>query len=136
MKTKVFLILLILPLFSSKCKKEGDDCHYTITIKNEGIIKVIYSTVLYYEDRTKCLLTRNSELNPTESYEEHLRMCWENELKYRNFEFYIVDPSNFNEGGFYDCDSIEHKNSILRHYIITESDLANLKANNFTITYP
>lgn len=130
----ILFLLLALPLTSSKCKKE--DCNKVITIKNLSNQKVIYSTVLYDgSNPAMCFLTRNAELNPNETYDERLRMCWEVELKERNFEFYIVDPANFNEGTFYNCDSIELRNIILRHYVITESDLDNLRANNFTITY-
>ena len=136
MKTKLLLIILMLPLFSAKCKKGDDDCHYTITIKNEGVEKVIYSTVLYHDNRTKCFLTKNAELNPSESFEQRIRICREDRLKHQNFEFYIVDNDGFSEGGFYDCDSIEYRNTILKHYVITQADLEQLRANNFIITYP
>lgn len=134
MKTTLLSILCLLILSASKCKKESKDCHYSIKITNKSSAKIIYSTKgTLGTDPSKCLLSKNAELNPNEVYDERLRMCWEDELKYRNFEFYIVDPANFNQGGFYNCDSIEHYNTVLKHYVLTLDDLKN---NNFTVTYP
>lgn len=134
----MFILFLCLILLSaSTCQKEGKDCHKTITIINHSNSKVIYSTILYDAlNSSNCLLSKRAELNPDESCEERLKMCWEDELKQRDFEFFIVDTLNFNEGGFYDCDSIEYKNKILKHYILSKDDLEVLKQNNFTITYP
>jgi hypothetical protein len=136
-KCKIFLILLLIPLLSSKCKKERDDCHKKITIQNNSGDTVIYSMKSRSTmDITQCFFSKNAVLSSKDSYDEHLRMCWEDELKERDFEFYILDPKNSNTGVYYDCDSIEQRNTILRHYIFTQNDLDNLKANNFTITYP
>lgn len=134
----LFLTLLGLIIFSaSTCQKEEKNCHKTITVINNSNSKVIYSTILYDAlNSSKCLLSKRAELEPDESYEENLKMCWEDELKQRDFEFFIIDTLNFNESGFYGCDSIEYKNKILKHYILTKDDLEVLKQNNFTITYP
>jgi hypothetical protein len=137
MKKIIILLFLSLTLSASQCKKEGDDCHYGIKVLNKSSSKVIYSLKLSYGgDSLKCLLQSIAELEPNNFYEQMLKMCWEDELKFRNFEFYIVDPSHFNAIGFYDCDSIEYYNTILKHYIITSNDIETLKANNWTITYP
>jgi hypothetical protein len=134
MKRLTVFIALLFILSSSKCKKEGDNCHYGIVITNKSSSKVIYSKIgTLATDSSKCLLSKRAELQPNESYEETLRMSWEVELTYRNLEFYIVDPANFNQGGFYNCDSIEQYNRVLKHYALT---LDNLKAMNFTVTYP
>ena len=137
MKNKLLILVSMLVLLSSTCKKEGEDCHKVITIINNSSSKVIYSTILYDAlISSNCFLSKRAELDPYESYEESLRMCWEDELEQRNYEFFIVDPLFFNEGGFYDCDSIEYKNTILKHYNLSVNDLEMLKENNFTITYP
>ena len=134
MKATLVSTLCFLLLTASQCHKEGNDCHYSIKITNGSSAKIIYSTKgTLGTDPSKCLLSKNAELEPNESYEESLRICWEDELKYRNFEFYIIDPANFNQEGFYDCDSIEYYNTVLSHYVLTLEDVKN---NNFTITYP
>ena len=132
---RILFLFLILPLLASQCKKE--DCSKVITIKNNSDQNVIYSLVLTNGlNRSQCFLGRNAELHPNESYEQDIRVCWELELMERDFEFYIIDPDGFNEGGFYSCDSIAFRNTVLKHYILTADDLDSLKAANFTITYP
>lgn len=132
MKTIFIITVLFLTLSASLCNKE--ECHRTITIKNVSSQKVIYSSILYDGlNPSKCLLTKNAELNSNDFYIQESRSCWEDRLKNRNFEFYIVDPSNFNTGSFYSCDSIEIKNTILKHYVLTLDDL---KQSNFIVTYP
>ncbi len=49
-------------------------------------------------------------------------------------ELYIVDISHYNDIElYYDCDSVELYNKVLRKYTL---DLDDLKAINFTINYP
>ena len=134
----LILIALFLIFTSSKCQKDGDDCNRTIIIKNSSSQNIIYSTKgTLGTNPSKCVLTKRAELQPDELYNETLlRMCWDEELKYRNLEIYIVDPENFNQNGFYDCDSIPFYNIILQHYILTQIDIEMLSHNNWTITYP
>lgn len=129
---QIMFILISIILMSGNCKKEGKDCHRSITIINKSII---YSTKLIDGANTStCLLTKNSTLQNNEIYEERLNSCWESRLTNNNtFEFYIVDPIKFNMGGFYTCDSLEIKNKILKHYNLTLDDLKNM---NWTVTYP
>lgn len=47
-------------------------------------------------------------------------------------DFYVVDSAFFAGSGFYDCDSVEIKNKILKHYIWT---LQVLRDSNFTFSY-
>ena len=63
------------------------------------------------------------------------RGCWEKKLiNGVNFEFYVVDPVKYNTTNvFYNCDSIEVKNKILKRYSLTLDDL---KKSNYTIHYP
>jgi len=76
-----------------------------------------------------------SIIRPNEIYELRNNNCWENELANgQPEEIYIVDPIHHNTPQiFYDCDSIEIKNKILKHYSVTLEDL---KKSDFTITYP
>ncbi len=138
MKKIIILLFLSLTLSASQCKKEGDDCHYEIKIINKSSSKAIYSIKASDGgDPSRCILNNIAELEPNATHiQQSYRSCWEERLKTRTFEFYIVDPSHFNAIGFYDCDSIEYYNTILKHYIITSNDIETLKANNWTITYP
>jgi hypothetical protein len=71
----------------------------------------------------------------TDIYELNRNNCWESILANGEpEEIYIIDPNHYNDPNvFYDCDSIEIKNTVLKHYVLTLDDL---KKNNFTITYP
>jgi len=82
----------------------------------------------------KCILS-GSVINPGEYYEDVRRVCFESEISTtKPYDLYIVDPSNYNDPYiFYSCDSIEIKNTVLKHYILTLDDL---KQSNFTISYP
>ncbi|MEQ8910385.1 MAG: hypothetical protein RIC95_14405 [Vicingaceae bacterium] len=134
MRKTALLLPLLLILAASQCKKEDSDCHKTIVITNLSNEPVIYSTILYDgSNSSDCLLSKRSTLATGESFEENLRVCWEDELTVRKFKFYIVDTAGFNDDGFYTCDSIEFKNAVLRKY---ELNLENLKATNFTVYYP
>lgn len=114
------------------CEREKD-CHRKIVIKNLSSQTIIYATILYNgEDTTQLVLTRNAEIKPYEQYNDLSRICWEDRLKNRKFEFYVADPAHFNIGGFYRYDSIYIKNKILKHYIVT---LEELILNNFVIVY-
>lgn len=126
-----FLCLL---LSASTCQKENDECHKTIKITNSSDSTVIYSTILYDgSNSSNCLLSKRAVLKTGERFEESLRVCWENELKIRDFEFYIVDTSGFNDEGFYPCDSIEKRNTILKKY---ELSLEDLQMTDFRVIYP
>ncbi len=129
-------ILCLLILSASTCKKESQECHYDISIKNNSNDTVIYA--LKYtlgNDPSKCSLG-GMELKPNETYLENSgQTCWEDRLTNGGtHDFYIVDPVNYNAPGvYYDCDSIGIKNKVLKHYVLTIDDLKN---NNFTVTYP
>ena len=135
-KNKLLLILLIIPLFSSYCKREGDDCHRTLVIQNNSAENVILCHRLHLSANHECSLLRISDIAAGDFYNDRWRDCWEDILKDMVLDYYIVDPANFNDGGFYDCDSIEYKNTILKHFILTEKDIPDLRETNFTITYP
>lgn len=134
MKTINILILSLLILSSSKCEKEGEDCHYDIVIKNNSNTDIIFA-YKFITIESKCKLD-GREIKTSQKIIEDSRTCWENKLSQgKLYESFILDPNNFNtsEDGFYDCDSIPYKNTILKHIVLT---LDELKANNFTITYP
>ncbi len=126
-------IILYTLLFSSTCKKQ--ECHYDISINNNSNTSVIYAKKAILDNTSKCLLG-GYVLKANEKYIEHSpRDCWEDRLSNVSpLEIFIVDTAKFNSPNvFYDCDSIEIKNNILKHYVLTLDDL---KQSNFIVTYP
>ncbi|PJB59612.1 MAG: hypothetical protein CO098_02495 [Bacteroidetes bacterium CG_4_9_14_3_um_filter_41_19] len=133
MKVSLIFILLLFFFSASQCKKEGDDCHRSIRIVNNSDSTVIYSTILYNGiNPSQCLLTEDAVISPKEYYIEYSIVCLEDRLESSDYTFFIVDPQHFNDGGFYSCDSIEFKNKVLKHYVLTLDDLKN---SDFVVTY-
>jgi hypothetical protein len=136
-KPALLFLSFLLAMSPGACRKEGPDCHFGLTITNKSDKKVLYALRLTYAmEDNKCRLDYPEELSPNASLTESRKgACWEEILSVRDFEFFIVDPDHFNQGFFYNCDSIEHYNTVLKHYILTKEDIEELKRNNFTITY-
>jgi hypothetical protein len=137
----ILFLLLALSLTSSKCKK--DECNYTIEIRNNSPQNIISAIpVLGFgkpipdtNEVPKCRLS-GEEIKMGEFYKYRpYHNCIENRLSDGSVEeIYIVDPNNFNNPNeLYSCDSIELKNTILKHYVLSLEDLKN---SNFIITYP
>jgi hypothetical protein len=137
----LLILLLALPMTSSKCKK--DECHFTIAIKNNSTQNIIFAIpVLGFGQPIPdtnalpgCHLS-GEEIKKGETYKYRpYNKCIENRLSDGSAEeIYIVDLNSFNNPNeFYSCDSIEIKNTVLKHYVLTLDDL---RKNNFTITYP
>lgn len=133
MKRRLYLMICLLPLISGTCKKESPSCHHNIVIKNNSRDPVLYAErSITGVSSIKCLL-QGFSIMPKEDIKYDLKYCWEDALsKGKTFELYIVDPEQYNKNEFYDCDSIEIKNKVLKHYVLTLDDL---KRNDFTITY-
>jgi hypothetical protein len=132
MKTSLLSIICLLTLSASKCKKEGVDCHYNIFIKNNSTNKVVWGIVS--NGIAGCRIDgKELEKAATAEYRPY-NLCLENSLSNGQAEhIYIIDPSLYNASNvFYSCDSIEHYNKILMHYVLTFSDLEKI---NFTIEY-
>jgi len=132
MKTIILSIILLVLFSSSTCKKEGADCHRKIIIKNNSDTAIIQAFKFYYND--KCLLSGN-RIEPDSLFIDNRSQCWEDMFyEGKQYELFIVNPNNYNtQLVFYNCDSIIFKNTILKHYKLT---LSELKQSNFTITYP
>lgn len=132
-KTLCISTLAVLVLTASQCKKEGKDCHYEITIRNTSNHGILAGYRFTNPDN-KCIL--DGLLIPSnKDYKQSERICWERVVSNsKPYDLYIIDPSNYNlPNVFYSCDSIGHKNTILKHYTLTLEDL---KSMDFTITYP
>lgn len=110
-----------------------DKGNYLLTITNNSNDSIIMAYKFYYD--TLCVL-QGSTIKSGNAYTEHSgEQCWEKRLSNgRTYEFYIIDPKKFNPSNkYYNCDSIEEKNDILKHYVLTLDDLKNI---NWEITYP
>lgn len=136
MKAKIYAATLIGSIFlmSGQCKKEGENCHHSIIIRNKSANPIrpasMFTTI--QQGQKKCGLGGEILLPDTE-FKRDSRSCWEDVLsKGKTFELYIIDPSLYNYEGFYNCDSITIKNKILKYYNLSLEDL---KRSNFTITY-
>lgn len=133
MKIKFIIVLCWLALSASECKKEDEDCHYNIVVKNSSNNKIIWGIVS--NGVNGCRIDGEELGAKKDTQYRPYNWCIENSLREGNVEhIYIIDPEDFNSSNvYYDCDSIEIKNNVLKYYKIT---LQYLKLNNFTITYP
>jgi hypothetical protein len=134
MKT-IAILLVSLFFLAAHCSKEGPDCHHSYNIKNNSSDTVIYAIKGQMGSDTSLCYLGGKNLNPGDNEEIIENDCWEDYLANgRIEEFFIIDPNYYNEPNvFYDCDSIEIYNKILKHYVITLEDLQD---NDFIITYP
>lgn len=130
---KLIIILISLVLMSSTCKNEGEDCHFKYTIINKSNKDIMYGWNIQ-NTSYKCNLSLTI-IKPDSIYEVRLNECYESRLANgQTREFYIVDPNHHNVPLiFYNCDSIEIKNTVLKHYVLKLEDLRKL---NWIVTYP
>jgi hypothetical protein len=117
------MFVMVLFMSSGDCKKAGDDCHYSITIKNNSLNEIIAATRVGTPGG-KCHLD-GKKLSKGESED------------YRPFNFCIERSTSISntiddKDKLYDCESISEKDEVLKHYALTLDDL---KQNNFTVTY-
>jgi len=133
MKTKLYLIICLLSLTAGTCKKEGKDCHYQIKIKNNSGNEIIAAIPLVNANN-KCRLD-GEKINKGGFFDYRpFNFCIENSMSSSTTQdIYIIDPALYNSiDTYYNCDSIEIKNKVLKHYVLTLEDL---KQTNFTVTY-
>ncbi len=134
MKQTLVYILCAMTLTASNCKEENEECHYNIRIENNSSSKIIAATSLQNVEH-ECILD-GKIINKGDFYlYKPFNYCIENSMdNSTTIDVYLVDPTLFNTTNlYYNCDSIEIKNKILKHHILTLDDL---KQINFTISYP
>jgi len=132
MKRLLFALFCIIIFSATTCKKNSDDCHKELIIKNNSSDTVILAQISYYG--SLCNLD-GGKLPPKKEEILAHRDCWEDIVSSGGIkDIYIIDPTKFNNPlVFYECDSIEIKNKVLRHYLL---NIDTLRKNNFTISYP
>jgi hypothetical protein len=118
-------------------KREGPDCHHDIKFINSSPDTVIFARKVQYIQtgaETLCRLEGSKSAPGATAPVNIYRDCWETSLKDgKTFEFYAVDPAKFNSIDFYDCDSIDEKNDILKIFNLSLDDL---EKTNFEVSYP
>ena len=131
---KLLLLPCVFLLSGARCEKESKDCHHSIIIINNSSQTIMYATKSKYGTKELYCL-QGPKLKVGETFDEERNICWEIELnRNRTFEYYIVDTSLFNNQTiFYPIDSIEIKNKVLDHKILSLSDVKNA---NFKLSYP
>ncbi len=134
---KIFFIFLLLPLFSSTCKKEGENCHRSLIFENNSDLKIDIVTRGGFIDSDTCFFWHKFSLKENESYRTtDRRYCWEDNIEYSDQEFFILDYENSNLQIELHCDSLSDYTGILKHIILTKDDLDDLRSTGFTINYP
>ena len=133
MKKTLIIILISLLCISNTCKEEGENCHFKIAVVNKSSQNIMFGWNIR-NTSNKCYVSV-SVIKPDETYEYTENNCWESALSNgKTTDFYLIDPNNYNAPSiFYDCDSLEIKNTVLKHYLLT---LPELKRMNFKVIYP
>lgn len=121
---KLVLLICLTPLMAHMCNKESTNCHLTVLFKNNSGKKIMFA-YKYGTMDNKCFLSGWTEEAGGE-IKLKKRYCYEAELKDgRLLEFYIADPTSFAELKV-DCDSIDNKYPILKHYQLSAQNLSDL----------
>lgn len=137
MKTMKLIITLFtfVLITSSRCRKEGKDCHYSVKIQNNSEKKMLWGIVSAGIKGCK-ISSSEIESKSTDKYNPY-STCIEDRLTHKNDSniiVYFLDPqSTFSPDEFYNCDSVENKYTILKKCAYTLNDLKN---SDFTISYP
>ena len=139
---KISLYVLIL-ITVVQCRKESEDCHFFITVKNNSDKEIIFlsSADISYLNNEICNIN-GSNIKKIQSGKNikyqpyHFSECIENVVKVNDNNLlsylHIIDAHNYSISNF-PCEEFEERNTILRTYILTLEDLERL---NYTINYP
>lgn len=127
------VVTLAALLLAGTCRKEGGDCHHTITWRNTSPDTVIFAFRANYPGQGCNLQGRR--IASSGSFEDHNRVCWEDELHGDNkYEVYVLSTDGYNDPAiYYSCDSLEHRNTILAKRSLSSEDLL---ATDFVVAYP
>lgn len=126
-------IALLLGLLSSSCDNE---CTRILKLTNTTSDSLIVATKLFGPNLNTCKLVPLDTVGAYESGQIRLRHCWKGELEAANFEIFVVNPTQFNAGEFYGCDSIEIMNAILSYRNLTAADIPSLEVSGFELLIP
>ena len=133
---KILISFFILITFF-QCRKESDDCHFFVTIKNNSNHEITFAYSGFPSDINSCSLNDNVNnilSNQSFKYRPYVYDCIETRL---NFEpnthaLFIVDTNNYTTD-IVPCEDFEERNTILRTYVLTLGDLERM---DYTINYP
>ena len=135
---RISILLSVFTLIMTACKKESDDCHFFITIRNNSENEIIFAYSGFPSDSSLCTLHDNITI--IKSKENHKYRpyqhpdCIEQRIKLEGSSrfLFIVDPNNYTTDAV-PCEEFEERNTILRTYALTLEDLERL---DYTINYP
>lgn len=135
MKYNIGLYVFLLLGFTSCFDKQL--CTKELLINNASQDTLIHAMRFIETSTGKCFLS-GDKIYPGQQKKVTFRsakQCWEQEWARGDSPIiYFVNPLFINDPGvFYDCDSLEIKNQILK---ISRPSLQEMVDNNFTITYP
>jgi hypothetical protein len=126
--TRILPILLTILQISS-CQEK---CQKTILLRNNHSEDIMLGS-LGNNGSGECILALQ-RLPSGQTHTFVKRKCINKADQNAVFEVYIVDPKKANpSGSFYNCDSLEYKNDILRHVKVTYGEL---KTMNYQVLYP
>ncbi len=143
MKMNLFMLIIALIFFNQSCDDKGEDCHKTITFKNEtaDTLYVVGST--FYPDTSIYAGIPNPVLDPNFTRvlpnESNSRALWDRDCLELSFKDLI--PSDTMMVYVFDAhviettawDSVKVNYLVLKRYDLSLDDL---KRMNWTITYP
>ena len=117
-----------------QCRRQSDDCHYHLTIKNNSDNHVYWGRVSI--GSKSCRIEGYQILAGKSENYQPFHNCIESELNNEVLEILIIDPKNIDFMTRVDCDTIQKLfdiNTILRTYVLTLEDLERM---DYTINYP
>ena len=141
MKKTIIYLLIILGFI--QCRKESDDCHFFVTIKNNSDKEIIFftSAEISYLNTESCKINEPNIKYITSSEETRYQPypypdCIERAIIIDRdtliSNLYIVDINKYTTETF-PCSEFKERNKILRTYVLTLEDLERM---DYTINYP
>lgn len=134
---KVLLFILLMPLIAADCRKrkEGPNCHYSLTIVNNSDDTIVAGTKFTHVDGG-CSIDGSYRIPPWRSFNhEQAYTCWEIVIAEEPMVYYIIQKDSLKRPASvsYPCDSIYYYNKVLKEIAVTAEGA---KQNNFTYYYP
>lgn len=136
MKNQILIQCLMAGLIflSADCRKEGENCHKTITIYNKSSESIkLFRTHNDAQNPGYCVFLKYGEIiHPNGKYEDYSFNCWESRLVGENYKVFIVPASSTNIQSTYPCDSLNQYNTVIATY---DYSIEDLKVLNFNIIH-
>lgn len=131
---KALFILLAFPFVAMQCNpKEGDECHYSIKVKNTSGSDVILARAGSGLNN-ELVAVRVEIVADNSVYEYRSEDCWEFHMNSDSKEeVYLVEKDSLPADTAISVDTLVKYNKLLRRVSLNNDELKN---NYFVITYP